>query len=378
MTRFKNGATMTTELMAKDDLFKQNKRAKNMQELLNSGTLFKFPSNNVIIKKYIDAKFNGGYKHLIYECNNPIKTTYKNMLVLRKIAGLVSKPFAELTEDDILDLQTRLNDNKIRNDVTKKPISREYKKDIVKCFKQFWTFYRQYAKYEEHKEVPNIVEHFRIRKDKNINAHIKFLTKPEVEKLIIYAKNLKMRALIKMFFETGARTVEILNLKKFNCSFDDKKQKWIIILPNMKGMSTQKMPIQIDYAHEEFNAWMTSKTFEDDEFIFDYTYDYVRVYFAKLGRDVLDKSVTPKLFRKSCAMYLVNLDINEQYIRGHLGWSASSDAISHYINQKALTKPMKLQNSFEKEVPSEMDELKLKLKQMEDLLHQKFGKEFGG
>lgn len=362
--------------MDREDIFNIGRLVNDHYASLEGGTFSKFPEDNFIIKKYVDAKFQGNYRHLMYDCNSPAKTVYKNLVVLRKIMGQVDKPLIELTEEDIVELQNNLNQNKIFSDGTTTPISFAYKKDIVKTFKQFWAFYRAYAKYEEDNIVPHIAEYFRVRKDKNANLLVKFLTKQDIEKIVDYAHNLKMRALIKTFFETGARTIEILNVRKFNCSFDEHTQKWTIKLPNMKGISAAKMPIEIDYAHRDFDAWMKRNDFDDGDYIFDYSYDHFRIYLAEIGKKALGRHVTPKMFRKSCVMYLVNLDVNEQYIKSHMGWSASSKAIAHYINQRAIKKPDKLRSSFEIEPQDEIAELKMKLKQMETMMLQKFAEGF--
>jgi integrase len=367
---------MTHDNMEEAKVFKTQEKAKLWFKALNEGKLFKFPEDTAIIKRYVNAKFQGNYRHIIYDCNAPEKTVYKNLLVLKKITNIVQKPLISMTEEDVVDFQSKLNQNLIYCNDTERPISVTYKKDIVKVFKQFWTFYRTYAKQEEGRTVENIAEFFRIRKEKNLNPLVKFLTKQEIDTLACFAHNLKMRALIKCFFESGARTIEILNLRRSNCSYDSKKRCWIIKLPNMKGISTAKMPIELDYSNAEFDAWLKHKQFADSDLIFNYSYDYFRIFLATKGKLAVGRKVTPKMFRKSCAMHLVNLDINEQYIKSHMGWSASSKAISHYIDQKAIQKPEKLKSAYVQDSSIEMDNLKIKLKQMEALLLQRTGSGF--
>ena len=352
--------------MTKDDLFNVERRSMKIYSYLENNTFSKYESDNTLLKAFIDAKFQGNYRHILYDCNCPEKTIHKNLVVFRKILRNLNKPLEKLTDKDLISLQSKLNQNRILSERDGKPISHSYKYDMVKCFKQFWTFYRAYAKFELGKTIEDISEYFRIRKQKNVNRLVEFLTKEEIEKLASYTQNQKMRALIKLFFETGARTIEILNLKKYNCEYLN--GRWKIKLPNMKGMSTAKMPIEIDYSHNDFDAWMKTNNFSEDDYIFDYTYDHLRLTFTKLGRKALNRKISPKLFRKSCAMHLVNLDINEQYIKSHMGWSASSKAIAHYISQKAIKKPEKLRDSFDQKPVSEIDDLKEKLKVMEQMI----------
>ena len=336
------------------DVFRQEAQLKKMFKTLDDATFSSFEENNEMVKKYVNAKFQGNYRHLVYDCNSPERTTYKNLVVLRKIFGILDKPCSLLKEEDIIELQGKLNRNEVLTFEKNQPIAQSYKQDMVKNFKQFWTFYRAYKKHEEGIIIEDITEYFRIRKEKNKNLMVKFLTKTEIDQLSIYAKSLKKRALIKVFFETGARPVEILNLKMQNCDFDESIKKWTIKLRNMKGISTGKMPIELDYANKDFDAYMKEQNFAPDEFLFGYAYTYFRKFLAREGKRVLGRHVTPKMFRKSCAMHLVNLDINEQYIKSHMGWSASSKAISHYINQRAIKKPSKLTDSFSVKATDEL------------------------
>jgi integrase len=181
-----------------------------------------------------------------------------------------------------------------------------------------------------------------------------------------------MSTLLKVFFETGARTIEILNLQMQNCELNKSTGKWLVKLPNMKGISTDKMPIELEYANDDFTAWINANNFQLEDYIFNYSYGYLRVRLRRLGLKYLKKDVSPRFFRKSCAMHLVNLDINEQYIKGHMGWSVNSKAISHYINQKAIKRLDRLsigmRNNSQQE---ELDQLKEQIKRMETLLMQK-------
>lgn len=362
--------------MEEAKVFKTYEKAQALFVRLEAGKLFKFKEDTDIVKKYVNAKFQGNYRHIMYDCNCPEKTVYKNLLVLKKISNIVQKQFISLREDDIIDLQNRLNQNRIYKNDSCTPISTAYKKDIIKVFKQFWVFYRAYAKYEKQLQVENIAEFFRIRKEKNQNALITFLTKNEIDTLVNYAHTLKMKALLKVFFESGARTIEILNLRASNCHYHEQKQCWVIKLPNMKGISTAKMPIELDYANAVFDSWMKHNNFTEDAFVFSYSYDYLRTKLAKNGVKHLGRKITPKMFRKSCAMHLVNLDINEQYIKSHMGWSASSKAISHYIDQRAIQKPDKLKSAYTGDNSNELELVKTKLKQMEAMLLQKFADGF--
>jgi integrase len=362
----------------KDDLFNKKKRFQINYDLLSRDEYFRIKENNRIIKKYIDAKARGNYRSLIYDVNEPESTLSKNLEVLRAVENSLNKSFEALTQDDVDDLQTKLNNDTVYTTcsiINKRKISHDYKLDYVKNLKQFWKFYRMHSRYELGKEIPDITEYLRIRKQKRLNSFIKFISKDEFDRLVESSNSTQMKAFLSVYFETGARVVEILKLRKANCTFSMEQNAWIVRLPNEKGISTSKMAIELSFSNRLFSLWMeTRKAFGDDHFVFNYSYQYVAKMFKEKGKRYLGRHLTPKMIRKSTTMYLINSNANEQYIRAHMGWSASSDAITHYINQKAIQKPDALRNKIEKDYYSdakkENDELKFKQKLQSDQLER--------
>jgi integrase len=367
---------------SKTDLYNKGLMFFKMYEKLSQNKLLSIKENNEIVKLYIDSKQKGYYRSIVYDVNNPQLTCAKNMSVLKKIEESLKKPFSELVQKDIDDLQQKLNANSIFTNsvrrgnklVEPRPISHKYKLDIVVSIRQFWRFYRLYCKYELGKEMPDIVEFLKVRRLKNSNKMIQFLTKDELEMLVKAVRGPQMQAFLNVFFETGARVIEILKLKYGNCMYDNEKKTWIIKLPNEKGKSTQKLPIELTFSSGAFDLWISSNNFQDEDYVFQYSYDYLRKKLSYYAKKVIGRHVTPKEFRKGMAMYLVNNNVNEQYIRAHMGWSPSSDAIAHYINQKAIKRPDQLnkaiQTDFYSDVIKENENLKFVQKKQEDELTQ--------
>jgi integrase len=359
----------------KEDLYKKQIAFDRKYKRLSDLVYFSIPSNNILIKKYVDAKWNGYYQSIIYNVNEPKVTLCKTLDVLIKIESIVNKQFEDLTQQDIDNLQGALNDDTIYTHM-KQPsntkISYAYKKDIVRNMKQLWAFIMLYSKTELKKEIPNIVQYLKLRRQKQKNNLIQFITKEEVEAIVEKAHSQQMKAFFSVFFETGARVIEILKLRMQNCSYDEKKKTWIIKLPNEKGISTGKVPIELTFSLLEFNRWMVLKKEKPGDYVFQYSYNYVRKRLHELGMEVLNRHLTLKQFRKGATMYLINAGAPEQYIKAHLGWSASSNAISNYINQTAIKRPDVLNNvakkDFQSDILRENEELKFKQKLHEDTL----------
>jgi integrase len=359
----------------KNDIYKYAQTFNELYRKLENGTLFRFPENNVLIKKYVDAKWMGNYRSLIYQVNQPDSTLAKNMRVLKTVEAIILKPFSALDQNDIDGFQVKLNSDSLLTSPTfrkRTPISFRFKQDLVKNLKQFYQFYRLYSKSELGTELPNIVEYIRVRRMKAQNRLIKFITKEEIEILIQKANAQQMKAFLSVYYETGARVIEVLHLSKFNCSYNSNNLAWTIRLPNEKGISTTKMPIELSFSNNEFNRWVSSINLQDSDYVFSYSYEYIRKYLSQQGKKYLGRHISPKEMRKGCTMYLVNSGASEQYIKAHLGWSPSSRAINHYIYQKAITRPDILKNTIQKDfysdVMKENDDLKFKQKMQQDEL----------
>ena len=96
------------------------------------------------------------------------------------------------------------------------------------------------------------------------------------------------------FFETGARVIEILKLRYNNCHFDEAKKTSIVKLPNEKGISSQKVPVELTFSSNEFNTWIRSKDFKEDEYVFQYTYAYIRKRLAFLSKKYLRRHISQR------------------------------------------------------------------------------------
>jgi integrase len=360
----------------KRDLFGFLVDFDKLYKMLENSTAFSIPENNKIIKKFIDAKWKGNYRSIIYQVNDPAATLSKNIHVFRTLERCLGKSFESLTQDDVDNFQIKLNSDSFETTnryIEKKKMSFRYKQDLVKHLKQFWKYYRLYAKSELQKEMPDIVEYIKVRRQKDQNKFIEFLTKEDIDTLILHTSSQQMKSFLAIYFELGTRSVEILLLKKCNTMYDEKKKVWIIHPPNEKGISTAKMPIELSFANYEFNKWMTIRSdMLENDFVFDYSYEYIRKYLSVQGKKILNKHVTPKQMRKGTTMYLINSNANEQYIRAHMGWSANSDAIKSYICQIAIKRPDTLkkaiQDDFYSDMVKENEDLRLKQKLFEETM----------
>lgn len=349
--------------VTRDDIFRLKADFKKLYEDLSNNKIFEETEDNFLVKLFIDAKINGYFYDLMYDVSKPEFTCLKNIMVMRKLSYEFKKPFSKLTIEDIRELQRKINakelickqpSNKINAKKEIRPLSRAYLQDLIITIKQFWTFYIMYCKMEKKIEIEDITKYLRQKKENKNNSLIKFITKEEIDILVKNSATQKMKTFIIVFFELGARITEILSLKMNNCKFDEAKQKWTVRLPNVKGNSTTKMPIEIEISSKYLDEWIKMNDFESEDYLFDYSYNYVKEFLRRKGKKCLGRTICPKQFRKGCTMWLISLNANEQYIRSHMGWAAGSHAINHYINQTAIHKPANLNNTIQKEYFSDI------------------------
>jgi hypothetical protein len=73
---------MMTQLMGREDIFKMGDKLRFFNDELEAGTITKFTSDSKLIRRFVDAKFQGNYRNLTYDCNCPEKTVFKNLIFL--------------------------------------------------------------------------------------------------------------------------------------------------------------------------------------------------------------------------------------------------------------------------------------------------------
>ena len=341
----------------KEDIYNFKKSFSELYKELEEKTLYIYPENNELIKIYIDAKIKGNYKQIIYDVNKPEYTCLSNLQKYKVLEKFFNKPFKDLTQEDIDKLQHALNNNifltntKVKKE--QKPISRAYKIDMISHIKQFWKFYRLYAETELNKEVKNITEYLRLRNEKN-NEDFDYITFPELLELIKHTKNQQQRTLLYFAFDTGSRPIELLNVQRKHFTYNDQDKIWTCKLPNMKGKSNNKIRIDLLISSEQINKYFLQNDFKPDDYIFQYTYNYLRKLFRKLS-DKLGKKITPKTFRKSSTMYLIQQETPEQYLKARQGWIQDTKILKHYITHSGLKTPENLKIKIKKDVYSDYE-----------------------
>lgn len=361
-----------------EEFYNTKAEFKTLYDKLTRNEVYKRPEDNQIIKTYIDAKIKGNYKQIIYDVSKPHITCKENIRKLKYLNNFFNKPFKDLTQEDIDKLQEAINNDTLYLTPNEKlrikektPITRSYKQDLIKHIKQFWKFYRLYSKEELRKELPEITEFLRLRRERN-KADFEYLTLKEIMNLVKHTKNQQQKTLLLFAFETGGRTIEVLNVQRKHFSFNEENKSWSVILPELKGNSHDKIRIDLDLSSQELDKYLSQNEFKPEDYIFQYTQPYFRKLLSQLGKNALKKKITPKIFRKSCAIYLINQNVNSEYIKAHIGWSPDTSVLKHYIKQTSLKKPSHLKRNIKAEAYEDYETkqavMKSELEQMKNLI----------
>jgi integrase len=363
----------TLKKTPKQDIYNTQENFKLIYKQLENKKLFKHKENNEIIKIYIDAKIRGNYKQIIYDVNKPESTCTSNLQKYKILEEFFDKPFTELTQEDINQLQDALNRNLIKTKPTKykdaEPIKRSYKKDLIAHINQFWKFYRLYSETEKNTILKDITEYLRLRKERP-DEDFEYITIKELIELAKHTKNQQQKTLLYFAFDTGSRPIELLSVKRKHFSFDEKENIWTCKLPDMKGTSHDKIRIELLLSSEHINKYFKENDFEPDNYIFEYTYHYTRKFLRELGNKI-GKKLTPKVFRKSSTMYLIEQNAPEQYIKAHQGWIQDTRVFKHYSKQSALKTPTTLKTGIKKDAYFDYEEQQTLMKaELEKLKNQ--------
>jgi integrase len=172
-----------------------------------------------------------------------------------------------------------------------------------------------------------------------------YLTEPEINKLFKNCKNSAERYLIAVFFDSGARAEEFLNIRYEDVHFPDNNQNFIKITFKEEYSKTKGRTISLYWknslnAIKDFLDERIEEGIKSNEPVFNKSYDSIRMFLSRLGKKILNKDIYPHLFRHSSATYYAT-KLNRQELCYRYGWTFSSDMPDIYIS---LVQEWKIKN----------------------------------
>lgn len=249
----------------------------------------------------------------------------KYIHILKKISLWLNKSFDVVKQRDMEKLIEYLeNDSYLKNNKSSnsKPLSHSTKVDYKKAIRKFYKWL--FGNNEHYPDLVDWIDTYDPIKE------IPALKREEVEKIAASVKT-RDKAIIMALFDSGARAEEFLNIKLSNLEKVDDTYKVRIVYSKTKPR-TIHLPISSRY----IDIWLQeNKKKNDQEYLFNITYEALRRMLYRIGKKILNKRVTPHILRHSSATYYANL-LNHHQLCYRYGWSMASDMPNRYLDREGI------------------------------------------
>ncbi len=251
----------------------------------------------------------------------------KYMAILTRLSGEFKKSFDQVAQKDMERLVLDLEEGRILS-ARGKPYSEETRADYKKAIKKFWKW-----KDGNNSQYPDLVEWIDVSvRIKEIPA----LSRKEIESLVDGTPSIRLKALIMVLFDSGARIEELLNvrLKEEHVTWKPELDCYTIRLEFSK---TKPRTVSLPLATKHLRAWLQVHPAKDnsESQLFPIQYDAIRTSLYRLASRVLQKRVTPHILRHSSATYFAN-KLNHYQLCNRYGWTMSSDQVNRYIDRAGI------------------------------------------
>ena len=252
----------------------------------------------------------------------------KYISILKRLSVFFNKSFNIISQEDMeYFIQALENDSYLS--IKKVPYSSETKADIKKTIKKFWKW-----KDGNNRQYPELVEWI----DTYVTVkEIPALLREDIEKLIETAYSVKLKAIIMVLFDSGARIEELLNvrLKKEHISYKEKIGSYVIRIEHSK---TKPRTISVPLSTTYLRKWLQEHPNRDDPLaqLFPISYDNLRMQLHRIGKKALGKRVNPHLLRHSSVTFYANKITNRFKLCYRYGWAMSSKEVDRYLDREGL------------------------------------------
>ena len=313
-------------------------------------------------KKYPkEAKFGLEYIRLlgIGEINKGFAVSRRRQIrcieLLKIFIRTIDKPIGSLTKKHMQEYIEKLTNDKVGR-IDKKPYSDSVKSD-------YKIFLKSYLKFRLPKVYTELTDWFDVRRKKRTADA---LSEKEVEVLLNNCKNPEQRFIIAILFDSGARIEEFLNVR-----FED-------ITPPTDNFPYYKINFKQEYSKTSGRDigmyWKNSTQIIKDYLatldksypnaqIIPKTYNAMRLFISRFGRQTIGKRIHAHLLRKSSSTYYAD-KLNRQQLCVRYGWDFSSKMPDVYIKRAGVEEGRVKEAVYSSDLNSmrkENEEIKTKL-----------------
>ncbi|MBS3054766.1 MAG: tyrosine-type recombinase/integrase [Candidatus Aenigmarchaeota archaeon] len=234
----------------------------------------------------------------------------------------ISKPFSEITKEDIVTLFESLRNG-----------SGDRTMELAKLS------IKKFFKFLNNGEYPEIVSWIKENRNNKYKLPEELLTKEEIKKMAEACDSVRDRAFVLVLYDSACRLGEMLSLRIKHCTFDE---HGAILMVDGK---TGQRRVRLINSSPDLKEWLNNHPHRDDPD----AHLWVSVGRKNFGKPMsqvgiqhriliiatraeIKKYVHPHLFRHSRLTDLAKSGFNEAQLRKFAGWAGSSKMAAVYIH----------------------------------------------
>jgi len=252
----------------------------------------------------------------------------KYLGMLQQLSRWFNKSFDHVTQEEMETLVENLENDSIQS-AKGRPFSEATKADIKKTIKKFWKW-----KDGQNKHYPDLVAWI---DSSDPVKDVPALSRTEVEKMIEHTSNPRDKALLMVFFDSGARVEELLNvrLKPEHLFW---KEDLACFMIRLEFSKTRPRTISLPLSTTRLANWLEHHPARDNPQaqLFPLTYGNLRMLVHRIGKRVLNKRVSPHILRHSSATFYANKLRNPYKLCYRYGWTMASDMVNRYLDREGI------------------------------------------
>ena len=241
------------------------------------------------------------------------------------------KEFDGINKADMQDFVLKIDEGIIVSPLNGKEYAETTKATIKKVVRKFWKWFKGDNQYYPDEVI--WMDTYEPHPDMEIYSY------DEIELIRDSFTKFKMKTLVWVLFDSGARINELLNLKIKDVVKSNRQSRYMSVRIKESIAKSQGRIVGLYLASFHLATYL-AKHHPDpnnpEAYLFDYSYNAVRTKLYQKGRKVLRKSITPHRIRGSSATYYATRIKTYQNFCYRFGWALSSRVPDIYYGRAGV------------------------------------------